>query len=407
MSDSEKPLATETPLYGLIAEYDNPTALVHAARKVRDAGFRRWDTYTPFPIHGIEKDMGIRMTRLPWLVLGFALTGMAVATYFQYWTNSVDYRWIISGKPFWSWPANVPIIFEMTILFSAFAAIGGMLFLNNLPLPAHPLDLKERFRRVTDDKFFLVIEASDPKFDERDTRGLLAATNPVVLDDVLEDRVTSDRIPAPLIYTLVILGAVSLIPFAFIAKARAAKTTEGRVHVVWDMDFTPAYKAQEGNPLFGDQRSMRTPPEGTVALGQLHDDEHLYTGKVGDEWASSFPESLALSEATMERGKQQFGIYCTPCHGQLGDGNGIVHQRASKLKQGWVPPSDLHQTYIKEQPAGQIFGAITNGVRNMPAYGPQISAEDRWAIVLYLRALQKSQSASVNDLTDAERAQLQ
>ncbi len=407
MSDSEKPLATETPLYGLIAEYDNPTALVHAARKVRDAGFRRWDTFTPFPIHGIEKDMGIRMTRLPWLVLGFALTGMAVATYFQYWTNSVDYRWIISGKPFWSWPANVPIIFEMTILFSAFAAIGGMLFLNNLPLPAHPLDLKERFRRVTDDKFFLVIEASDPKFDERDTRGLLAATNPVVLDDVLEDRVTSDKVPAPLIYSLIILGAISMIPFAFIAQARASKTREGRIHAVWDMDFSPAYKAQEGNPLFGDQRAMRPAPEGTVALGQLKDDDHLFAGKVGGEWASTYPESLALNEATMERGKQQFGIYCTPCHGQLGDGNGIVNLRAAKLKQGWVPPSDLHQTYIKEQPAGQIFGAITNGVRNMPAYGPQISAEDRWAIVLYLRALQKSQSASVNDLTDAERAQLQ
>lgn len=406
MSDSEKPIATEAPLYGLIAEYDTPTALVHAARKVRDAGFRRWDTYTPFPIHGIERDMGIKMTKLPWFVLCFALMGMAAGTYFQFWTNSVDYRWLISGKPFWSWPANIPIIFEMTILFSAFAAIGGMMFLNNLPLPSHPLDLKDRFRRVSDDKFFLVIEASDPKFDERDTRGLLASTHPAVLDDVLEDRVTSDKVPAPLMYALVILGAATLIPFALFAQARASTMREGRLHVVWDMDFTPAYKAQEGNPLFGDQRAMRNPPEGTVALGQLHEDDHLYTGKVGGAWALSLPEEIPANDVTMQRGKQQFVVYCAPCHGQSGEGDGIINQRAAKLKQGWVPPSNLHQQYIKEQAAGALFGTISNGIRNMPSYAAQIIPEDRWAIVLYVRALQKSQAASVTDLTDAERAQL-
>jgi mono/diheme cytochrome c family protein len=408
MSDSEHTPSTsnKAPLYGVMAEYDTPTALVLASRKVRDAGYRRWDTYTPFPIHGIEKAMGIQMTKLPWFVLGMALLGLASATVFQYWTNSVDYKWLISGKPFWSWPANVPIIFEGTILFSAFATIGGMLFLNNLPLPAHPLDLKERFGRASDDKFFLVIEASDPKFDEKDTRKLLESTSPAVLDDVLEDRVTSDQIPKGLMYALVIAGAASLVPFAMFAQARVSKSEKGRFHLVWDMDFTPSYKAQSDNNLFDDQRAMRKPPQGTVAVGQLKNDDHLYRGQIKGAWAATLPKKMVADETTMALGRQQFGIYCAPCHGLSGDGNGMVHQRASTLKQGWVPPSNLHQKYIKEQPAGQLFATITNGIRNMPGYASQIDPEERWAIVLYLRALQKSQGASVGELTDAERAQL-
>lgn len=408
MSDSEEPTPpAEVPLYGLIAEYDTPTALVLASRKVRDAGYRRWDTYTPFPIHGIEKAMGIQMTKLPWFVIVMAMVGLISATVFQYWTNSVDYKWLISGKPMWSWPANVPIIFEMTILFSAFATLGGMLFLNNLPLPSHPLDLKDRFRRVTDDKFFLVIEASDPKFDEKDTRALLDGTHPVVLDEVLEDRVTSDQIPKGLVYALVIAGAASLVPFAVFAQARESKMEHGRLHVVWDMDFTPAYKTQSKNPLFEDTRSMRKPPEGTIAVGHLENDDHLYRGKdKSGVFVTTLPASVAADEATMQLGKQQFAIYCAPCHGITGDGNGMVHQRASSLKQGWVPPSNLHQEYIKEQSAGQLYGTITNGIRNMPGYSAQIDPEERWAIVLYLRALQKSKSAGVAELSDAERAKL-
>ncbi len=212
MSDTQaiQAEAGPAPLHGLLAEYDNPTALVRAAKKVRDAGYAHWDTFTPFPIHGIERAMGIRMTRLPWLVFVAALIGLANGVLLQFLTNAWDYKWLVSGKPFWSWPANVPIAFEMTILYSAFAALGGMLIFNNLPLPAHPLDLKERFARVTDDRFFLLIEARDGKFDEVDTRRLLESTEPLLLDEVLEDRVTSDKIPRALIYTLIVAGAASL-----------------------------------------------------------------------------------------------------------------------------------------------------------------------------------------------------
>jgi hypothetical protein len=207
-------------------------------------------------------------------------------------------------------------MFELTILFSAFATLGGMLFLNNLPLPSHPLDLKERFRRVSDDKFFLLIEARDPQFDEEETRRLLEATTPVVLDDVQEDRTTSEHQPRWLTYVIVLVVCLSLVPFAMFAKARSSKMEEGRRHLVWDMDFTPSYKAQSGNPLFEDGRSMRKPPEGTVALGNLKADDHLHLGKLpGGEWATTLPRSVQANDETMALGKLKFETYCTPCHG--------------------------------------------------------------------------------------------
>ena len=134
-------------LHGLLAEYDSPTAIISASKKIRDAGFSRWDTFTPFPVHGIDKAMGIKMTILPWIVLGAGLTGLASAILLQWWTNSYDYPWLISGKPMWSIPANVPIMFELTVLFSGLTALIGMLVLNNLPHPSHPLDFVKRFGR--------------------------------------------------------------------------------------------------------------------------------------------------------------------------------------------------------------------------------------------------------------------
>lgn len=395
------------PLHGILAEYDTPTAVVKASKKVRDAGYTAWDTYTPFPIHGIEKAMGIKMTKLPWFVICAALTGLATAILLQWWTNAVDYKWIISGKPFWSWPANVPIMFELSVLFSAFATLGGMFALNNLPLPSHPLDLKERFRRVTDDKFFLLIEARDPRFDEEATRKLLDETSPVVVENVQEDRTSSDRIPKPLVYTLIIAACASLVPFAAFAQARSSKMEEGRRHLVWDMDFAPSYKAQDGNPLFEDGRAMRTPPAGTVARGHLQADDHMYRGKrPNGDFALTLPQGIEADEETMELGKAQFGIYCAPCHGYAGEGNGMINARASVLGQGWVPPTNLHEARLRTMPAGEIFNTITHGIRNMQGYGSQISPEERWAIILYIRALQKSSSAPSGQLSDADRAAL-
>ena len=384
------------PLHGLLAEYETPWALVDASKKVRDAGFTRWDTYTPFPVHGIDGAMGIKMTRLPWIVLCAGLTGLCGAILLQWWTNAHDYPWITSGKPFWSIPANVPIMFEGTVLFSAITTLVGMLMLNGLPAPSHPLDLKARFLRATNDRFFLLIQASDPKFDEKQTRRLLESTAPDLVDEVREDRVTSPVLPKALVYGMITLTAVAAIPFALAAKARFSKSRDPRIHAIGDMDWQPKYKAQRENPFFSDLRATREQVVGTVAVGELRDDDHLYRGRVAGAFAPTFPKQILMTEATIERGRQRFGIYCTPCHGFGGEGNGMVAQRAEYLQSSgtgkgmaWVPPTNVNQAYLRQQPVGQLFDSITNGVRNMPPYGAQISTEDRWAIVMYLRALQR------------------
>lgn len=393
--------------YGLLAEYDTAEKLVRAARDVRELGYRRFDTFTPYPVHGIDSAMGIRPTRLPWLVAAAGLVGCVTGVLLQWWTNAHDYPWIVSGKPLWSVPANIPIIFELTVLFSAITAVVGMLVRNGLPHPSHPLDLKQRFSRVTDDRFFLLIEASDPKFNPDATAGHLHGTHPAELEIVEHDRKSSDHLPRSLVAALIMLGAAAIVPFAWIASVRATPTTEPPVHVVRDMDFQPKFKAQAQNPFFDDQRATRVPVAGSIAVGELSEDDHLYRGILGNGWATPLPEQVEATEQTMRRGQQKFDVFCAPCHGVNGDGNGMVAQRASALGQAtWVPPTDLRQQMVRQQPAGQLFSTITHGIRSMPAYGSLITPEDRWAIVMYTRALQRSRHASVRDVEQSQQDQL-
>lgn len=173
-------------LYGLLTEFESPAALVEAVEKVRDAGFKHWDVHTPFPIHGMDDAMGIRGTRLPFIILGGALTGLGLATLMQWWMNAVDYPFMISGKPLFGIPANVPIMFELTVLLSAFATFFGMWGLNGMPRLYHPLFNNARFRRATQDRFFIVVEAGDPKFQLEKTREFLASLGGAVVEEVNE-----------------------------------------------------------------------------------------------------------------------------------------------------------------------------------------------------------------------------
>lgn len=159
----------------VLAEFGSADRLLGAAEKVREAGFIHWDCYTPYPVHGLDDKMGIKATALPWVVLGGGLTGLMVGLVMQWWMNAFDYPFLISGKPFWSVPANIPVMFELTILLSAFGAFGGMLAMNGLPRFYRPHFRSERFRRVTDDKFFIGIEARDRSFDPARNQEFLAS----------------------------------------------------------------------------------------------------------------------------------------------------------------------------------------------------------------------------------------
>lgn len=159
--------------WGALAEFDSPASLYHACEKVRDAGFAKWDAHTPFPVHGLDDAMGVKPTKLPFVVLGVGIVGGVLAFAMQTWMSVIDYPLIISGKPYFSWQAFIPITFELSILFAAFAAVFGMMAFNGLPQLWHPLFRSRRFERVTDDAFFISIEAADPKFDTKETLAFL------------------------------------------------------------------------------------------------------------------------------------------------------------------------------------------------------------------------------------------
>lgn len=166
-----------------------------------------------------------------------------------------------------------------------------------------------------------------------------------------------------------------------------------------DMANQPKHKPLSASTFFEDRRSARPPVPGTVARGQLREDEHLYTGKVNGQLATTFP--FPVTQAVMARGHERFRIYCTPCHGALGDGRGIIVSRGLKQPPSW------HIDRLREIPAGHFFDVMTNGLGAMQDYSAQITPEDRWAIVAYIRALQLSQNAAITDVPAAERMRLE
>jgi mono/diheme cytochrome c family protein len=397
----------ETKLYGLLAEFDSPGALIEGAKRVRAAGYRRWDCHSPFPVHGLDPAMGIKPTILPILVFGGGITGTALAFLMQWWVNAIDFPWIVSGKPYASLAMQIPIAFEVTILLSVLTAFFGMWALNKLPQAWHPLFGNDRFLKTTDDGFFIAIESEDARFDRDATARLLREAGATAVETC--EYVTSPahrRVPKAIMGFVLMTSVLALVPFAFIAKWRASTSEHPHFHLIPDMDFQEARGPQAGSDVFPDGRSERGEIAGTIPRGELRADDHFYRGLQDGKWATTFPAEIPLDNASIARGQDRFTIYCTPCHGQGGDGNGMIHKRALGVgagATGWVQPSKLTDEIYVRQPHGQLFNTISHGIRTMPGYKAQIVEADRWKIVLYLRALQRSQNATPDDVPAEKR----
>jgi mono/diheme cytochrome c family protein len=430
--------------HGWVALYDSPKELLAAARRVREAGYKKTDAFTPFPLHGIDEALGIKPTVLPWIVLCCGITGCLTGLTIAWWMNAVDYPYIISGKPYWSLPANIPVGYELTILFSAFGALFGMLALNNLPRLNNPLFTNPKFDRSTDDGFFLYVDRRDPRFDREGVKRLLGETHPASLDEVMDDE-SSVVIPRPLRMAGIVMALLALIPPLFIMRMRLTKSDVPRFHVFHDMDYQPKKKAQTTSDVFADGRSMRPNVPGTVKRGQVEQgldystgidvsklsqmeasERQVLTALIQDSAANQSAQSgaapatdapdttpwldkapIEVTIATLDRGQEKFNIYCAVCHGMDGSGNGLVNQRAQQIgATTWQPPSSLHQDYLYVMPDGKLFSTITNGIRKMPGYGSQITADDRWAIVTYVRALQRSRNAKLTDVPASDQSRI-
>ncbi len=166
------------PIHGLMAEFDNATDLVAAAHRAHEAGYRRMDAYSPFPIEELSEAIGFHHTNVPLVVLIGGLLGGLSGFLMQYWISAINYPENIAGRPLNSWPAFIVVTFEMTILGAALFAVLGMLALNGLPMPYHPVFNVERFAFASKDRFFLCIEARDPRFDRKATEEFLRSLNP-------------------------------------------------------------------------------------------------------------------------------------------------------------------------------------------------------------------------------------
>jgi hypothetical protein len=171
-------------IYGLMAEFDSSTQLVEATKAAYAAGYRKMDAYSPFPIEEASEALGFHKTRVPLIVLVGALFGGCAAYGLQYWINVISYPLNIGGRPWHSWPAFIIPTFEMTVLFGGLAGVFGMFALNGLPMPYHPVFNVDRFSAVTRDKFFLCVEAADPKFDLVDTQKFMQSLNPLSISEV-------------------------------------------------------------------------------------------------------------------------------------------------------------------------------------------------------------------------------
>jgi len=424
----------------LLAQFDDPDSLIEACDQCRQSGFTKTDAFTPFPVHGIDPALGIKRSILPFIVLCVGITGLFVGLGLQFFANShafdeispfKGYGYFIGGKPIFSVPANIPVTFEIIVLSSAFATFLGMWGLNRLPMFSNPLHRISRFKRATNDKFFLMIEAADAKFDRSATESKMTSWGAVAIEEVRQD-LTDTTLPKWLSMTGVVLAILLLLPPIMIFRAKGMVNRQPRLHFNPDMDYQEKFKAQtvgpisddEANPhLFADIRAMRQPVVGSISYGNLETDSHMFQGLKADakpvpgkenmaDYATEFPADIKITDTFLAGGKQRFEIYCSACHGYAGQGDGLVNQRAMALNQSgdaaWTTAKSLHDPEVKDlakNPVGRLFNTISYGRGTMGPYRAQITAEDRWAIVAYVKALQETglPVSSVKD--DADEAE--
>jgi mono/diheme cytochrome c family protein len=463
MADNKTLDDSNSDLVGLLAQFDDPDSLVKACNEARLAGYKSMDAYSPFPVHGIDPAIGIQRSLLPFLVFCVGFGACFAGLGMQYYTNAADwspifpgYAFRISGKPLFSLPANIPVTFEVIVLSSAFATFLGMWALNKLPMFSNPLHRISRFKRATNDKFFLLLESKDENFDRSSSEAQLNEWGAVAIEECRQDK-TDTALPS-WVWLVGLLGVFLLmLPPVMIFRNMGMTSRRPRLHVVPDMDFQHKEKTQvlapvmeNGDMLFGDSRAMRSPVDGAVARGQLEIDSEMYRGVKKDyqankssanaqktkaqfvstsiddadapaadgedlsQWMTEFPEGITVDADFVARGQQRFNIYCSACHGYDGNGNGLVNQKAMALAAGgkaqWTAAKSMHDSVVKDEtknPLGRIFDTITNGRNTMGPYGAQIPAADRWAIVAYVKALQETgikpltDSAATEDTPDA------
>lgn len=377
---------TTRQLYSITALFQTPDELTHAARETVRKGYKKFDCHTPYPVHGLDAAMKLPNSKMGYFALFFGLLGAISAIAFISWVTVKDYPLVIGGKPFWSWPAFVPVSFELTVLLASILSTITMIVLYfRFPNNAHPLHDTPYMKKISSNGYGLSIQADDPAFDEGDVKSFLAGLQgkditAVYYDD--EDLRHGQRLFEPKF-----LGVLAVT--ALMVSAIAYGTFN---HVLYWEPFNwmmnqQKLKAQKPSQLFSNGIGMRPPVEGTVARGFM---PYPFKGKPDDAGRYLVNPLLPTNEV-LERGRARFLTFCSPCHGNFGNGD-------SRLAGQFPNPPTLHSDKVRNWPDGNIYHVITEGQNIMPGYASQVSRDDRWAIVQYIRVLQRAHNAKESDL---------
>ena len=374
-----------TKTFAVLGLYSDAQKIVDAANQIRPRKLGRLEAYTPYPIHGLDKAVGLPPSPLGKLVMGMGLLGTSLALLFEWWVSAVDYPLIVGGKALFSWQAFVPVMFEVTVLFATFTAGLAMLFaFNKLPFFGHPVLHSKAIKGITRDRLALSIESKDATFDAEVARQAL-------LDNGAE---SVEVIPVPawdrplslkgLLRTIAAIAAACVVTGSGLyAAEKLIPVLPPMVH----MHNQPKLNAFRTSTFFADGRGMRPAVAGTVARGHL---PPAFTKP--EEAGEMLTNPLPLTQKVADRGRKVFNDHCAVCHGSVGDGTAML-SRAYGGK-----PANLLSNDSRGRSDGYIYGVLMLGKNAMPSYAPDLDESDRWAAVHYVRVLQRSQNAKDEDL---------
>ncbi|MEO8233430.1 MAG: quinol:electron acceptor oxidoreductase subunit ActD [Ignavibacteriota bacterium] len=374
-------------IFGISAIFKTPDEIINAAKQVTKSGYTKFDVNTPYPVHGMDSAMKLEPSKLGLVTLVAGLSGGAFALLLIYWTMSVDYPLVIGGKPFFALPAFIPVTFELIVLLATVMTVIAMISLFfRLPDNKHPLHDTEYMKSVSYDKYGVVIESTDPKFNENSVTDFLKELNPLRIEIIYYPAVEKYPIFQPKFIMFLIGVAVVVSGGTYLMLNKLLYITPFTFMMEQDR-----INAQQPSKLFADGRGMRSPVEGSVARGFI---PYPYMGVANPTEVLSNP--FLPTKKNLELGKAKFFTYCSPCHGYFADGD-------SRLRGQFPNPPTLHSKRAIDFSDGMIYHIITNGQNIMPSYASQISREERWAIVNYVRVLQRAKNASSSDLIEMNK----
>jgi mono/diheme cytochrome c family protein len=370
--------------YAVLGLFDTPDALMKAIPKARAAKLGTVEAYTPYPIHGIDEALGLRRSPLGGMVLVMGILGALTAFGFEYWISAIDYPIITGGKPPDSWEAFIPIMFEVTVLFATFTAgLGMLLLLNKLPFFGHPVLSSKAITGITRDRYALAIEAEDEGFDS--AAAALALKNAGAVE--VEVLPAPDRSPfLTSDYILRTLGGIFVA--CLVAGITMFTVTKWfpLLRPMANMQVQPRLNAQKPSSFFKDGHGMQRPVAGTVARG------YLPTATGTQEEAATLVNPLPRTKEVFALGRRSYQNRCEICHGALGNGSGSLTAAYGGK------PANLQAQQFRDYPDGKIYWAIVNGKNAMPSHAADLTDRQRWAVVHYVRALQRAQNAKDEDL---------